>query len=257
MEIEEAICSIDGCNSIDELRSTLHRIVQDYGFSAFTFIDAGQPHLDEPYHVGTHELAWERTYLQNGFVHVDPALARVRRTNTPFHWGSLQLPAVDGRRKPGAVRTMEAAREHGFLEGLVVPFHFRDKRGALHSSSTLFYWKDKPNRFYRLFNKYRPQLHLIMVYWIQRAIDVAGREYRGSIPFFRPADHPAGIKLTDRERDVMSWAARGKTLQDTAEILRLSTETVETHIKNALRKLGATNKTHGAAKCVALGLVDL
>ena len=93
-----------------------------------------------------------------------------------------------------------------------------------------------------------------MVYWIQRAIDAIGREYRGSIPFFRPADHPGGI---NRERDVMSWAARGKTLQDTAEILRLSTETVEAHIKNALRKLGATNKTHGAAKCVALGLVDL
>lgn len=257
MKIEEAICSIERCNSMEELRSTLHRIVQDYGFSAFSFLDAGQPHLDVPYHTGTHDLAWEQTYLQNDFVHSDPALVRVRRTNTPFHWGSLKLPVVNGRRKTGAVRTMEAARDHGFREGLVVPFHFRDKLGAIHSSSTLFYWKDRPHWFYRLLSKHRYELHLIMIYWIQRAIDVAGREYRGAAPFFRAAEGADDIMLTDRERDVMSWAARGKTLQDTAEILRLSTETVETHIKNALRKLGATNKTHGAAKCVALGLVDL
>ncbi len=74
---------------------------------------------------------------------------------------------------------------------------------------------------------------------------------------FRVAEQNDAIALTNRERDVMSWAARGKTLQDTADILKLSTETVETHIKNALRKLDATNKTHGVAKCIALGLIDL
>jgi DNA-binding CsgD family transcriptional regulator len=55
----------------------------------------------------------------------------------------------------------------------------------------------------------------------------------------------------------MAWAARGKTIEVTAEILGISAETVETHIKNALRKLNVANKTQGAAKCVALGMVDL
>lgn len=257
MSLEDSISSIEACNSLEELRDTLHRIIQDYGFSAFTFIDAGQPHLDVPWYIGTHEPSWERTYLQNDFVHVDPALIRVRRTNTPFNWGSLNLPTWSGRRKPGSVKIMEAAHDHGFHEGLVVPFHFRDKLGALHSSSTVFFWKDRPQWFQKLMQRHNYELHLIMIYWIQRAIDVGGREFRGAAPFFRSADTADIVTLTDRERDVMSWAARGKTLQDTAEILGLSMQTVETHVKNALRKLGASNKTHGAAKCVALGLVDL
>ena len=257
MLLDEAIAAIEACDSMDELRTALQRIIQDYGFSAFTFIDAGQPHLDVPYYTGTHEPGWERAYLQHGFVHVDPALVRVRRTNTPFHWGSLKLPPVLGRRKPGAVKIMEAARDFGFQEGLVVPFHFRDRVGAIHSSSTVFFWKDKPAWFRKLIHRCDHELHLLMIYWIQRAIDVAGRDYRGTAPFFRVAEQNDAIALTNRERDVMSWAARGKTLQDTADILKLSTETVETHIKNALRKLDATNKTHGVAKCIALGLIDL
>lgn len=257
MNLEEMIGAIEGCDSMDELRATLHRIIQDYGFSAFTFIDAGQPHLDVPYYTGTHEASWERAYLQNNFVHVDPALARVRRTNTPFHWGSLALPSTAGRRKPGAIKIMEAAKDHGFEEGYVVPFHFRDKLGAIHTSSTVFFWKDRPTWFHKLLTRHHHELHLLMIYWVQRAMDVVARDHRAAAPFFRPAEGEDAIRLTDRERDVMSWAARGKTIQDTAEILGLSTETVETHIKNALRKLGAANKTHGAAKCVALGLVDL
>jgi DNA-binding HTH domain-containing proteins len=55
----------------------------------------------------------------------------------------------------------------------------------------------------------------------------------------------------------MAWAARGKTVADTAQILGISPETVEGFIKQALRKLGASNKTHGVAKSIALGIIDL
>jgi LuxR family quorum sensing-dependent transcriptional regulator len=44
---------------------------------------------------------------------------------------------------------------------------------------------------------------------------------------------------------------------DTADILTLSEETVKTHIRNALTKLGANNKTHGVAKAIYLGLIDV
>ncbi len=69
MLLDGAIAAIEACDSMDELRTALQRIIQDYGFSAFTFIDAGQPHLDVPYYTGTHEPGWERAYLQHGFVH--------------------------------------------------------------------------------------------------------------------------------------------------------------------------------------------
>lgn len=257
MQLEEAIAAIESCSSIDELKQALQRVIEHYGFAAFSFIDAGQPHVDRPYFWTTTSDAWVSEYTHNGFVSVDPALSRVRRTNTPFNWHSLELPEVHGRRKPGAVKTMEAAYDHGFTEGFVVPFHFRDHRGFLFSSSTVFFWKDQVSRFKFLLRSHRHELHLIMIYWTQRAIDLVARDYRQQAPFFRPPDDDSLAPLTDRERDVMCWAARGKTTVDTAEILHISTDTVETHIKHSLRKLNATNKTHAVAKCISLGLIDI
>ncbi len=56
---------------------------------------------------------------------------------------------------------------------------------------------------------------------------------------------------------MLSWAARGKTAHDTSDILSLSEDTVKTHIRNALHKLDATNKTHGVTKAIYLGLIDI
>ena len=65
------------------------------------------------------------------------------------------------------------------------------------------------------------------------------------------------IQLTRREREAIACAARCKAVADAAQILGLSPETVEGFIKQVLRKLHASNKTHGVAKSVALGLIDL
>lgn len=234
MPLEDSIGAIEACESMEDLRTALNRIIQNYGFSSFTFIDAGQPNLDVPYYTGTHRPAWERTYLQNDFVHIDPALARVRRSNTPFRWSELKLPKAITRKRPPEVRMMDAAREFGFKEGFVVPFHYRDRLGAIHSSSTVFFWEDEPKWFDSLFSRHSHELHLIMIYWVQRAIDVVRTTERGAKSIFRHDEASGIVRLTQREREAMSWAAQGKTVQDTAEILHLSSETVESYIKQFL-----------------------
>lgn len=87
-----------------------------------------------------------------------------------------------------------------------------------------------------------------MIYLIQRAIDVVRLEQHNATPFFRAADIAHPIHLIPRDREIMSWAARGKTVQDIADILRISAETVEWHFKRALKKLDATNETHSIAR---------
>jgi hypothetical protein len=74
--LRDIIAGIETSDTMNELRTSLHRIIQDYGFSGFGFVDAGRPELDVPYHTGTYPPAWQRTYLQNDFIHSDPALAR-------------------------------------------------------------------------------------------------------------------------------------------------------------------------------------
>ena len=62
-------------------------------------------------------------------------------------------------------------------------------------------------------------------------------------------------KLTPREIEVLHWSAEGKTASEIAGILSLSQETVQTHIKNAVRKLQTTNKTAAAVRAVRMGLL--
>src|SRR3954471_3971086 len=53
--------------------------------------------------------------------------------------------------------------------------------------------------------------------------------------------------LTDREREVVRLAASGERNRDIAKTLFLSPKTVERHVTNALRKVGARNRTELAA----------
>jgi DNA-binding CsgD family transcriptional regulator len=64
----------------------------------------------------------------------------------------------------------------------------------------------------------------------------------------------AGDDLTDRERDVLRLVAVGEPTRRIAGQLGISRETVETHIRSGMRKLGARTRTEAAALALeALG----
>jgi LuxR family quorum sensing-dependent transcriptional regulator len=67
---------------------------------------------------------------------------------------------------------------------------------------------------------------------------------------------PRGV-LTRREREVLSWAAAGKSAWDIGEILSISTRTVNEYTQRAIRKLGATNRTHAVALALRDGLISI
>lgn len=62
------------------------------------------------------------------------------------------------------------------------------------------------------------------------------------------------VQLTARERDVLSWVARGKTNAEIAERLWLAPSTVRKHLENVYAKLGVNTRTAAVARF--LGLVD-
>ena len=62
------------------------------------------------------------------------------------------------------------------------------------------------------------------------------------------------IRLTRREREVLSWVARGKTNAQVAELLWLSPSTVRKHLENVYPKLGVNTRT--AAVASFLGLIE-
>ena len=72
----------------------------------------------------------------------------------------------------------------------------------------------------------------------------------------RSAVWPRRIDLNDREIEVLTWVARGKTSAEIAQILGLTKRTVDFHTDNARAKLGAATRTEAAIKAATGRLIE-
>lgn len=76
--------------------------------------------------------------------------------------------------------------------------------------------------------------------------------------FVDPAVPPRGSRgtLTRRQRQILQLLANGGSTTQAARELDLSEETVKTHTKHALNRLGARNRTHAVAIALREALIE-
>jgi len=67
---------------------------------------------------------------------------------------------------------------------------------------------------------------------------------------------PKLVELNDREIEVLTWVARGKTSVEIGQIIGLTKRTIDFHIDNARAKLGATTRTEAAIKAATGRLIE-
>ena len=71
------------------------------------------------------------------------------------------------------------------------------------------------------------------------------------------AEHATDDSLTPREVHVLRLVARGNANKEIAAQLSLTEDTVKSHIRNILSKLGAKDRTHAVAIGAKRGIIDL
>jgi two-component system, NarL family, response regulator len=88
---------------------------------------------------------------------------------------------------------------------------------------------------------------------LRRAVEAAAAQES----FVDPAVPPKGSrgKLTRRQRQILQLLADGESTTVAARQLDVSEETVKTHIKTALARLGARNRTHAVAIALRESLI--
>jgi DNA-binding response OmpR family regulator len=67
---------------------------------------------------------------------------------------------------------------------------------------------------------------------------------------------PKAADLNDREVEVLTWVARGKTSVEIAQILGLTKRTIDFHIDNARGKLGAATRSEAVIKATTGRLIE-
>ena len=67
---------------------------------------------------------------------------------------------------------------------------------------------------------------------------------------------PTQVQLNPREIEILTWAARGKTSSEIAQILDLSKRTVDFHADNARTKLGAATRIEATIKAATQRIIN-
>lgn len=63
--------------------------------------------------------------------------------------------------------------------------------------------------------------------------------------------------LTQRERQILSHIAEGKTNKQIAHILQISEQTIKNHVSAILRKLNANDRAHAVVLAIRRGLISI
>lgn len=253
----DGLSAIDAAQTSADLPGILQATASKAGFDSFAYLDGRAETSVGGRIITTVAPAWQETYARENLAAHDPCVRRVAESNSPFFWSDIVLPEDD--RRPDLSRmTMTAARDMGYYDGLVMPLHMADANGVRMLSSLSLFWADGSEDVRRVIGPRGPSvIKMLAAAWAEKLSDLGEAEAK---PGQSPAKVLTGLfgrppKLTSREVDVLSWAAKGKTADETSVILGLGRETVHTHLSNACRKLHASNKTHAVAMAVHRRLI--
>jgi LuxR family quorum-sensing system transcriptional regulator CciR len=185
--------------------------------------------------IATYPKEWRVRYFLRKYAEIDPVLKWGSTALLPFDWTGLDIT------DPSAQRFFEDASRHGIgLNGLSIPVRSRKA-----TQSLISYVGDMPNdewsRFKSANMKYLQQLSVL----IDSAASIVSKQPKSD------------VQLSMREEQCLVWAARGKTHQDIAGILRLSPASVKMHLDGARHKLHCINVTHAVGVAVASGVLPM
>ncbi|PRG11394.1 autoinducer binding domain-containing protein [Burkholderia ambifaria] len=179
----------------------------------------------------TYPESWQQRYLEGNYFARDPVVRYGLIYTSPLVW------PVDACADESF---WEEAKAHGVAHGWSQPI--RDKHGRI--------------AMWSVARSADPISDLELAATESRLIYLAHAAHAVNS---RLVDAPAAAMqmgpFTTREKEVLKWAADGKTALEIASILSISERTITFHMQNIMEKLNSVNKTQAIVKAVLLGII--
>lgn len=182
---------------------------------------------------------WMRYYRENDCHTVDPVFQLIISKPGAFFWSQAiamlsRTPRYHGRAREEWQRLLDEARDAGLVDGISVSIVNASGEIAGFGISRSQPDNDRDIRV------------LADVFLLS---SVFHDKYLG---FYETDVAP---RLTERERDVLSWSASGKTDWEIAEITGISRATVRFHWNNIFQKMKTNNKMAATVNAVRRKLI--
>lgn len=235
--VDAFVRDVSGVASEAELAGLLEEISADMGFHYFALThhvdirQAPQPAI----RLHNYPLQWVEYFDEEKLGPSDPVHRASHLTSVGFAWSKLpQMIHLTPRDR----MVLEAAGVNGIGDGFTVPAHVPGESNGSCSFATR---TGQP-----VLEEHLPIAQLVGAF----AFEAARRVWR-----MRAGPTPA-TQLTDRQRDCVVWAARGKSDWEIAQILGISQVTVIQHLKQARERYGVTKRTMLAVSTLFDGTIS-
>jgi LuxR family quorum sensing-dependent transcriptional regulator len=225
-EAFEFIEHLDALSSPNAVGNSSAALTSQFGFEWFVFMGLSpQPgqNFDDLVYAGRFPPGFRELYANRGYGRFDPLVHRAISAPGPFEWHWTEYGENNG---PRAGEVMRNFIDFGISGGFITPIH---GPGGYEAGVALAGARPE------LPAPYKPALHLMTLYAFDRIRQLTQPKVDET------------PQLTAREREVLAWSAQGKSAWEIGEILSVAKRTVDEHAQSAMRKLGATSRTHAVA----------
>lgn len=220
--VKRFVGDVRGLGTEAELAGALSEITRDLGFRYFALTH----HVDVRASSGAVRIHnypddWAEWFDEKSLGGSDPVHRASNMASVGFAWS--ELPDMIALTKQD-LQILDLARRHGIGEGFTVPAHVP---GEAHGSCSFAIVTGE-----RMPGEHLPLLQLVGAF----AFEAARRMQRVSLS-------PGPVRLTDRQRECVMWAARGKSDWEISRILGISQDTVIEHLRHARERYGVGKRT--------------
>ena len=228
-----------------DLISEVQSITRHFGFDTFMYGVAVSVLPDNDscmYAFTTMSMEWVMRYDQRAYIEVDPRIADTWDRTAPLVWDQTtwrgRSPAVDA--------FLDDAEAHGTASGMCMPLHdaLGTRRLIVMNSSTPVLSATRREAIARnlgdmlVFANYFHEIFMKAV--VARKIP----------------PRAAGMKLSARELECLTLAAKGLTTEAISKRLGIVASTAQFHFNSIRSKLGAANRQEAIARAVRDGLIS-
>lgn len=223
--------------TFDGLESAINDYCSDLGITFFSYLNlCGNEHKSAPL-LTSYDDEWRARYIEKSFHCYDPVAHTSKHSRLPFFWnhGEFLRPFAKIQR-----RVFQEARAFKLYAGYSIPI-------------------SGPNGELAVFSIVDPnERHLIDVIRDQgpNLLMSALHIHDKAMSLTEAPSVKDNASLSDRELECLSWTAEGKTSDEIAEIVCLSSATVNYHLNKVVLRLGAANRHHAAIIALRTGIIQ-
>lgn len=226
---------LDDAKTVDAMRDALQKIIESFGLDSFILTRLApfsDEHFSEMVQVSTLPQVFVEEYSAREYIRHDQIVHKSIGVGFSFDWRNDELIA----NSPLEESLISFRHDLGIHNVSMFPI-----RGPHGTDACLAGLRSVGD----LSKRDRTMLHMIAQY--------AFAKMSGMVA----PDRAKYRKLTNREHEVLTWVASGKSAWEIGEILGISKRTVDEHSQTACHKLGAVNRTQAVAIAVHACLISI